>query len=950
LWACSAARDSESSVTEPVGGGIAFVQGTANSNQAAGATTCSASLPAPATAGDLIVVGANWFSQVATAVVSDSQGDAYQAAVAPTNWSGTSYRAQVFYAKNITGGATSVTVTLSGGSNSGCEMYVEEYSGIDPVSPLDQTAVATGPGGQTPSSGARTTTQPQELIFGYAESADAIAGAGAGFTTRSTYNGNLVEDEIVSATGSYAATFAGSDANWIAAMATFKAANTSTDGGAADSAGGDSGGADSGGADSGGADTGGPDSGGADSGGADSGGTDSGSPPPPPLAFVQGIANSNLAAGATMCSATLPGPATAGDLIVVGANWFSQAATAVVSDSQGDAYQAALAPTNWSGTSYRAQVFYAKNITGGATSVTVTLSGGSNSGCEMYVEEYAGVDRVSPLDQTAVATGPGGQTPSSGTRTTTQARELIFGYAESATSIAGAGAGFTVRSTYNDNLVEDEIVSTTGSYAATFAGSAANWLAAMATFKAAAGTPTDGGPPGDAAPDAPVDATLGDAADGSSGGAPLLHVSANGRTLLGSNNQPFYLVGDSAWCLVAGITVSQASSYFQTRASQGFNAALIDANVELGASPVGAPPCSPADVNGNLPFNGTLSGSSVLDVSTVPAPGDTTSTAGQYWANVDQIIAAASQNGIQVIFNVYDNYNSWFGHGSSPNSTAKLTAYGQFLGQRYVNFDNIIWMIGNDYSESSEGDADLAAVMQGIRQFDTRHIGWAFDEYGAAFDNTGLRSSLALNNIYEFSTGPWRSLYLSQYNRSDFGPIFNIESGYENNTAIGMTEADLREEHYSFLLSGATGDTYGNEFVWPFADSWQNWQAALTSQGGHEVTYLAQLVNSIPWSNLIPDQNGTVFQGVGSPTDYCGAYSSDGTLALAYQPATGQTSQSFLVTMSQFAGQVTARWFDPTAGTYVSIGSFANSGTRTFNSPSTNSAGQNDFVLVLQAP
>jgi hypothetical protein len=54
--------------------------------------------------------------------------------------------------------------------------------------------------------------------------------------------------------------------------------------------------------------------------------------------------------------------------------------------------------------------------------------------------------------------------------------------------------------------------------------------------------------------------------------------------------------------------------------------------------------------------------------------------------------------------------------------------------------------------------------------------------------------------------------------------------------------------------------------------------------------------------------------------------------------------------MSQFAAQVTARWFDPTAGTYASIGSFANSGTHTFNSPSTNSAGQNDFVLVLQAP
>jgi hypothetical protein len=435
--------------------------------------------------------------------------------------------------------------------------------------------------------------------------------------------------------------------------------------------------------------------------------------------------------------------------------------------------------------------------------------------------------------------------------------------------------------------------------------------------------------------------------DGSSSGSMLLHVSSNKRYLEDASNHPFYLVGDTAWCLVPGLTVSQATSYFHTRASEGFNAVLMDADVQLGASPVGAPSRGPADANGNEPFNGKLS-SGDYDASTVPAAGDMTSTAGKYWANVDAIITAASQNGIQIIFDVYDNYNPWFGGSSSPNSTANLNAYGKFLGQRYTGFDNIIWMIGNDYSESAGGDANLSAVMQGIRQFDTRHIGWAIDEYGAGLDNTGLRSSFEIDSVYEYSPGPWRSLYLSQYNRSDFAPIINIESGYENNTAIGVTLADVREEHYSFLLSGAAGDTYGNEWVWPFATSWQDWQAALSSQGSHEVTYFAQLVTSISWTTLIPDQNGTVFQGLGNPEDYCGAYSSDGTLALAYRPATGQTSQSFDVNLSRFAGQVTARWYDPTTGMYTAIGSFASSGTHTFASPSTNGAGDNDFVLVLQ--
>ncbi|HTR52036.1 MAG TPA: DUF4038 domain-containing protein [Kofleriaceae bacterium] len=435
--------------------------------------------------------------------------------------------------------------------------------------------------------------------------------------------------------------------------------------------------------------------------------------------------------------------------------------------------------------------------------------------------------------------------------------------------------------------------------------------------------------------------------DAPSGQATLLHVSANKRYFEDASGNPFYLVGDTAWCLVPGLALADASSYFETRASEGYNAVLLDADVELGASPVGAPSRGPTDVAGNEPFNGKLA-SGDYDVSMVPAAGDTTSTAGKYWANVDAIVAAASAHGIQLLFDVYDNYNPWFGDNDSPNSTANLTTYGQFLGQRYAAFDNIIWMIGNDYSENTAGDADLAAVIAGIRQYDTRHIGWAFDEYGAGYDNTALRSSFVLDTIYEYSPGPWRSLYLAQYDRADFGPIVNIESGYENNTAIGVTNADVREEHYSFLLSGATGDTYGNEFVWPFADSWQSWQTALTSEGAHEVTYFAQLVNSIAWTSLEPDQNGTVFPGVGTPEDYCGAASSDGKLAVAYQPATGQTAQSFVVDLSQLAGQVTARWYDPTAGTYTAIGSFANSGMHTFVSPNTNAAGDNDFVLVLQ--
>jgi hypothetical protein len=171
--------------------------------------------------GDLIVVGVNWYSQAATASVTDTLGSSYQTAVGPTDWAGTTYRAQVFYAKNVTAGATTVTVTLSG-ADTGCEIYVQEYAGVDPSSPLDQTSAAIGVAGDIPDSGSRTTTQANELVFGYAQSAGTIAAQGAGFAARSTYHDNLVEDTIAPQVGNYSASFTSSDQDWVAMMATFK--------------------------------------------------------------------------------------------------------------------------------------------------------------------------------------------------------------------------------------------------------------------------------------------------------------------------------------------------------------------------------------------------------------------------------------------------------------------------------------------------------------------------------------------------------------------------------------------------------------------------------------------------------------------------------------------------------------------------------------------------------
>jgi hypothetical protein len=157
--------------------------------------------------------------------VTDSSGNVYHLAVGPTIYSGTATQA-IYYSANIVGAAANantVTVTFNG-SAMYPDIRILEYSGLDPNSPLDVTAAAMGSSGSA-GSGAATTTYANDLIFGANLTATYTTGAGAGFTSRviTTPDGDIAEDRIVTATGSYAATAPTSPAGpWIMQMAAFR--------------------------------------------------------------------------------------------------------------------------------------------------------------------------------------------------------------------------------------------------------------------------------------------------------------------------------------------------------------------------------------------------------------------------------------------------------------------------------------------------------------------------------------------------------------------------------------------------------------------------------------------------------------------------------------------------------------------------------------------------------
>ncbi len=400
--------------TVTVGAGIAFVQGRAGNSL--NVSSKSLAFPAANTAGNLIVVGVDWHDTQNFGSISDSAGNTYIEVGTELRVPGR-FRLRLYYAKNIVGGPNTVTVTL-GGTIDVVEVYIHEYSGADPVAPLDTQSGMTGTSSSA-TSGTANATSAQDLVFGYCVTGTATAGPG--FTVRSSLDENLTEDKIAPLAGPVSATATASSA-WALQMGAFKPAFVV-----------------------------------------------------PKITFVQGTAANSLSTNSK--SLAFPAANTPGNLIVVGVDWEDTQNFGSISDSAGNTYIEVGTELRVPG-QFRLRLYYANNIAGGPNTVTVTL-GGSVPVLEVYIQEYNGADPVAPLDAQSGMTGTG-SSATSGTATATSPHDLIFGYC--VTGIASAGAGFTVRSNFDENLTEDKIAPSAGPVSATATASSA-WALQMGAFR-----------------------------------------------------------------------------------------------------------------------------------------------------------------------------------------------------------------------------------------------------------------------------------------------------------------------------------------------------------------------------------------------------------------------------------------------------------------------------------
>jgi hypothetical protein len=417
-----------------------------------------------------------------------------------------------------------------------------------------------------------------------------------------------------------------------------------------------------------------------------------------------------------------------------------------------------------------------------------------------------------------------------------------------------------------------------------------------------------------------------------------LKVGPTHRYLVDQRGHPFLIVGDSPQSMIVNLSLSDAKTYIADRAAAGFNSLWVNLLCDTYTA-------------------GRSDGTTYDHIKPFDKPGDLSTPNASYFNRVDAMLRLANRYGMAVFLDPIET-GGWL-TTLQANGVKKAYAYGRFLGKRYAKFPNIVWMSGNDFQQWSDpsSDAVVLAVAQGIRSADRNHIQTIELNYlvSSSWDDTRWRPLLGLDAAYTYD--PTYAEVLKEYDRQKTVPVFMVEAGYEfeqNSSSISYGNPEtLRRQEYWSVLSGASGQFYGNHYTWQFLTGWQQ---QLDTPGSKQMSYLVKLFTGRAWYRLVPDQKHTLLtSGFGTFTttgsvdssDYAtAARTPDGKLAIAYLP----TVRTVTIDASKLAADPVSRWYDPTAGTFTPAAPVSRSGSiETFRPPDQNSAGDGDWLLVLTA-
>lgn len=431
-----------------------------------------------------------------------------------------------------------------------------------------------------------------------------------------------------------------------------------------------------------------------------------------------------------------------------------------------------------------------------------------------------------------------------------------------------------------------------------------------------------------------------------------LAVSENGRFIVDKDGEPFFWLGDTGWLAPARLTREEVDKYLDDRQEKGFN--VIQISVVHGLAAVNAYGDS-ALVNKSTASPRVTEGSDPAD-----------SAQYDYWDHVDYIVNKAAENDLYVAI-----VPVWGNNVRSGNvSREEAGEYARFLGNRYQDQLNVIWLNGGD-TFGNDSTETWKIMGKTLDELNPEHLitfhprgrtmssTWFHDEPWMDFNmfQSGHRTyeQDTAASEHRFGEDNWRYVE-NDYNKENVMPTIDGEPSYEG-IPQGLhdpeepfwEDKDVRRYGYWSVFSGAAGYTYGHNAVMQmhkettemgaFGNT-RHWEDALDDPGARQMQYLKELMLSRPYLVRVPDQSLIAEQG--ERYDYqVGTRGDDYAFIYTYN------GRNIKVNMGRIEGEeVLASWFDPRSGEITEIGAFPNTDVAEFDPPGEAEDG-NDWVLIL---
>lgn len=430
---------------------------------------------------------------------------------------------------------------------------------------------------------------------------------------------------------------------------------------------------------------------------------------------------------------------------------------------------------------------------------------------------------------------------------------------------------------------------------------------------------------------------------------PLKH-SENHHYLIDHKNRPVFLHGASPWALGYKLSIDEVKQYLQDRKDKGFNALLFQITPSNASVLEGG--ARDENMYGDLP---NINNERVFFNQDISTPNES------YFKHLDTVIALCNEMNFAVL--LAPLYQGCCEDGwkeildKDPESVYKAYNYGKWVATRYKDFPNIIWVSGGDHSKTPQA----LAVADGIAAVDAVHLHTFHGDPGySSLDQLPAAKWLTLDMVYTYfpalpssrlTQQQVYSIFFHEWQKDVKMPVFLGESAYEYERS--ETTQTLRRQAYWSLLSGASGQFFGQKDIWSFGKAWKK---GLNTPGVQSMEIFGSFVQSIPWYKMQPDWTELVFvSGRGQfnggtnagGNDYATAMvSDDKNIGVIYIP----DFRTVGINMGRFLDAVTAQWFDPSNGTYTNVkGTFDNNGVQYFSPPKRkNHQGFEDWVLIVK--